>query len=262
MPSSSSIAQFRRGVITSLPVVTAVMPVGAVFGALAVAKGLTPAETIISSATMYAAASQFVAIDMFGARVPGWSIILSVFAVNFRHLLYSAAITPLVRPLPWRIKGMLFPLLVDPVFAFVEKDRAEGRSFSVAAYFGIASAMWIAWVGSTAIGAMFGRLITHPERFALDMLLPIYFLALVMGFHGKPRFWLTGLVSAAVSALVYHAPALGIPLGPPWHVTIGGLAGILVAAFAAPRGGPVTLEEVALAEAGAPEAGAAGAGAR
>ena len=43
------------------------------------------------SATVYAGASQMVGIELFGNKVPPWLIVLSIFAVNFRHVLYSAS---------------------------------------------------------------------------------------------------------------------------------------------------------------------------
>lgn len=244
---SSASREFVRGVVAALPIVAAVAPVAMVFGTLCIGRGISATDTIFMSAWMYAGASQFVAVDLIATDVPAWSVVLSVFAVNFRHLLYSASITPLIRAFPWRVKVPVFFVLVDPAFAFAQKDgaRGTGGGLSVPAYLGLGLVLWLAWVGATAVGATFGQLITDPHAFALDMLMPIYFLALVMGFRGRPNWRLTVGVSAAVSALVYHAPALGLTaLGPPWHVTIGGLAGVLAAALATPpdRAVPLAVE--------------------
>lgn len=208
----------------------AVSPIGALFGALAVGRDLSPTEAVVMSAALYAGASQFVAIDLVGQNVPLWSIVLSVLAVNFRLVLYSAALTPLVRALPWRTKAPLFFLLVDPVFAHVQRARP---GLDLAGYFGMAVLLYVAWVASTVLGVLFGQLLDDADAFAVDMLLPIYFLALVMGFRSRPNWLLTVAVSAAVAAFVYKAPAWGLTfLGSPWHVTIGGVAGILAAILA------------------------------
>lgn len=240
-PSRTS--EVRRGLAASIPMTVAVAPVGAIFGAVAAAKGLTVAEASLMSATAYAGASQFVAIDLFGRSVPAWSIILSVFAVNFRHVLYSAALAPAIRHLRRRTKAGVFFLLVDPAFAFAEADRIQGRPFSPPAYFAYSGFMYLVWLAATAVGAAFGRL-ADPHAFGLDMLFPIYFLAMVMGFRTRPMFWRTLAVSAAVAIAVYEGPAFGLPFGSPWHVILGGLAGILVAAFSA-RGAPQPVAAVA-----------------
>jgi predicted branched-subunit amino acid permease len=53
--------------------------------------GLSAGEAVLMSATVYAGASQMVGIELFGSDVAPWLIVFSVFAVNFRHVLYSAA---------------------------------------------------------------------------------------------------------------------------------------------------------------------------
>lgn len=206
------------------------------FGALAVGHGMTPLQATIMSAGVFAGASQFVAIDLMGQGVPMWSIAVSVLAVNFRHLLYSAAITPLIRPLRWRVKIPLFFVLVDPAFAYVQSRRP---GFDVVGYFSLGVTVYAFWCVATFLGAMFGQLLTDPEAYALDMLLPIYFLALVMGFRSRANWGVTVVVTFLVSALVYKAPDWGVAfLGSPWHVTLGGLSGMLAAALFARRDPP------------------------
>lgn len=233
-PRLSARRDRRRGMLDALPVLIAAGPVGLLFGALAVAKGLTPLDAVLMSATVYAGASQMVAIDLFEARVPAVAIVLSVFAVNFRHILYSAAMTPMVRPLTARAKAGVFAVLIDPQFALAEKRMEEGRPFSLAWYFGLAATTYAMWVATALIGALFGRLIRDPDALALDMLFPIYFLALVMGFRKRAGWWPVVAVSAAVSSLVFHAPHLGVDgLGSPWHVSLGALAGVATAGMLA-----------------------------
>lgn len=221
----------RTGLATSLPIVVATSPFGLVFGAIAVNTGLTTADAVLLSATIYAGASQMVSVELFGQNVPGWSIVLSVFAVNFRHVLYSAAMTKIVRGEGALRKGLIFFLLVDPQFALTAKRAADGQRFSMAWYLAVGLPIYVNWIVMTAVGAQFGALISDPHAIAVDLLLPIYFLALVMGFRGRGRWGLTVAVSGIVSIAVYYAPLAGLTfLGPPWHVTLGGLAGVLAAA--------------------------------
>lgn len=229
---------FWVGAVESLPIQVALAPIGALFGTLAVGNGLSTPDAVLMSALVFAGASQMVAIDLYGAEVPAWSILLSVFAVNFRHLLYSAAITRIVRPFSGRAKAAAFFFLVDPVYAASERRAVSGRRVTVAWYFGFATFTYANWVAWSAAGAMFGRLVENAHALALDMVLPIYFLALLLGFRGRPRWGPVVAASALVATLVYHAPAWGLTwLGSPWHIALGALAGILVAA-AGPVGVP------------------------
>ncbi len=228
----------RAGFTVGLPLLGAVCPVAMVFGALSVQLGLTVADTVLMSAIVYAGASQMVAIDLWGQNVPAWSILLAVFAVNFRHLLYSAALTPIIQTQRWFTKAFVFFFLVDPQFAFTEQRAQEGHPFKLRWYAALASVFFFGWTIATLIGAMFGSLIKNPEALGLDMLLPLYFLALVMGFRARPRWALVVTVAGVVSVLIALGPELGILpawLGPPWHVTIGGLAGVFAAALVPPH---------------------------
>src|SRR5918997_1679415 len=74
------------------PIMVATVPFGMIFGALAAAKGLSLAENLMLSGLVYAGASQFVALQFWAHPLPFWTILLSVLAVNLRHVLYSAAI--------------------------------------------------------------------------------------------------------------------------------------------------------------------------
>ncbi len=236
--SSHASTDVRAGLIEGLPILVATMPFALVFGAIAVHGGLTTWDAVLLSATVYAGASQMVSIELFSQNVPAWSIILSVFAVNFRHVLYSAALTKVIRGEGALSKAVVFALLVDPQFALTAKRAAEGRRFSMAWYLALGLPIYVNWIIMTAIGASFGALIDDPDSFAVDLLLPIYFLALVMNFRGRPNWGLAVGVSAVVSTIVYYAPLAGFTfLGPPWHVTLGGLAGVLAAAAVPPRAG-------------------------
>lgn len=181
------------------------------------------------SATVYGGASQMVGIELFGQKVAPWLIVLSIFAVNFRHVLYSAAFGREIRNWPLPEKAVAFFFLTDPQFAEAERRRENGKRVSFAWYFGMAALWWVSWVAETGIGAYFGRFIADSHALGIDFLLPIYFLGLVMSFRKRPLWLPVVLVSAAASIIAYKT------VGSPWHVSIGAIAGILLAAAMPPR---------------------------
>ena len=231
---------WRRGVRDSLPVLVAAGPVGLVFGAVAAQNGATPLDAAFMSATVYAGASQMVAVDLFGQSVPAWAIILSVFAVNFRHVLYSAAVARPMAAFPALARAVGFHFLIDPQFALIERRIDRREPVTPSWYFGLGLPIYLLWVLEGWLGAVFGRLIDDPAAFGLDMILPVYFMALVLGFRGRPNWLPVVLTSGTVSLLVYGTPALGSP----WHVSLGGLAGIAVAALLPPKRPDASVDEV------------------
>lgn len=228
-PADAPTRPILQGMRDSAPVVVAILPFGVLFGALAVAGGLTPFETVLMSATVFAGASQMVGIELFGREISPALIVFALFAVNFRHVLYSAAIGRRISHWPVARQAGAFFLLVDPVYAEAERKAERGEPIAPGWYFGMGVTVWLFWVLQTALGAAFGGLIDDPHALGLDFLLPIYFLGLVVSFRSRPLWAPVVLASALASILAYRY------VGSPWHVSIGGLAGVAVAALAPPR---------------------------
>ena len=214
-----------------MPVIAAVVPFGAVYGAAAVSKGLTLFETMFMSSTVFAGASQMVAVDLLATPLPFWTIVLSVFAVNFRHILYSASLGRKMYRFSPLCKALAFLLLVDPQWAVSEK-RALSKPLTPRFYFGLALPLYLSWLLASGLGAAFGKLVTNPQAIALDFILPIYFIAILMSFRQRYGWLPVVLVSGVAALLAYWT------VGPPWHVASGAFAGILYAAW---RGKPKEL---------------------
>lgn len=217
-------SDFREGARTGLPIVLSAAPFGALFGAVAVQNGQTWAEAALMSATVFAGASQLVGLELFGHHVQPWLIILSIFAVNFRHILYSAALTKYIGHFTPVQKFLTFFVLTDPQFAESVKRGETGHRVTFAWYAGLGLVIYVPWLVVTIIGAFIGNLIHDPKVIGLDVLLPIYFLGLVFGFRKRDNFIPVALAAAIGSVFAYRY------IGSPWHVSVGALAGIIVAA--------------------------------
>ena len=217
-------SEFWRGVRLGIPVFVASAPFAVLFGAIAVKNGFTPAETVLMSATIYGGASQMVGIELFGQTTPPWLIVFAIFAVNFRHILYSAAVGRRIGHWTGVQKAIGFYFLVDPQYAELERKAENGERISFVWYVGMAAPIYILWIVNTWLGAVFGSLLPDAHALGLDFLLPIYFLGLVVGFRKRPL-WLPIVIAAAVVSVIAHNL-----VGSPWHISIGALAGIALAA--------------------------------
>ena len=220
-------AEFRDGLKHSLPFIFSVFPFGLVVGTLGVNSGANVQEVLLQSALFFAGASQTVMWELFPTGNPVWVIALAIFAVNFRLVIYSAAIGRKLEPLPKpKMLSALF-LLQDVSMAVGMKraDRPGGLTWHY--YMGLSGILYFTWLAATALGAGFGTLITEPRAVGLDLLVPIYFLCLIMGFRTKPNAAIIFAVSAGVAAIVY------LTVGSPYHIAAGGFFGLAVAALLA-----------------------------
>jgi predicted branched-subunit amino acid permease len=159
-------------------------------------------------------------------------VILSVLAVNFRHVLYSASVAPIFERYPPVARFIAFFFLTDPQYADTMRRHELGHSTSLGWYITFGLVVYAVWVGLSFAGAWFGGLLGDPQTFALDVLLPVYFLGLVIGFRRRANFYPVVAASALGSILAFYT------VGSPWHVSIGAICGILVAVMLPPTRHP------------------------
>ncbi|WP_314084939.1 AzlC family ABC transporter permease [Shinella sp. M31] len=212
---------FRRGIAVAI----AASPFAVLFGAVSIDNGLTVAEATLMSATLYAGASQLVGVELFNHHVAPWLVVLSIFAVNFRHVLYSAAIAPHIRHLTFWQKATSLFLLTDPQFAETERRADAGIRVSYLWLMVLGFSVYVPWLCLTVVGGLLGNLIGDPRAIGIDVLLPVYFMGLVMGFRSRANWLPVVLASGVGSVLAMHF------VGSPWHVSLGALAGVAVAAL-------------------------------
>ncbi|MCR6499927.1 AzlC family ABC transporter permease [Shinella sp. CPCC 101442] len=212
---------FRRGIAVAI----AASPFAVLFGAVSIDNGLTVAEATLMSATLYAGASQLVGVELFNHHVAPWLVVLSIFAVNFRHVLYSAAIAPHIRHLTFWQKATSLFLLTDPQFAETERRADAGIRVSYIWLMVLGFSVYVPWLCLTVVGGLLGNLIGDPRAIGIDVLLPVYFMGLVLGFRKRANWLPVVLASGVGSVLAMHF------VGSPWHVSLGALAGVAVAAL-------------------------------
>ncbi len=228
--------EIRDGAKRGVPVIVSSFPFALLFGAVAIDNGYSVFEATAMSGTLFAGASQMVGIEMFGHHIAPWLVVFSIFAVNFRHVLYSAAVGRRFSHWPKLQQAIAFFFLTDPQFAETEQRAEKGTPVSFVWYMAMALPLYVFWIAGTYLGATFGNLITNPYALGLDFMLALYFLGLVMGFRKRPLWLPLVLVSGVASILAYRY------VGSPWHVSLGALAGIVLAA-ALPPAKPVLIAD-------------------
>lgn len=214
----------RRGMVKMLALALFVVPFGMAFGVAAVEGGMEVWAAIVMSATNFAGASQFAVLELWSSEIPLIPLILITFAVNARHLLMGAALAHWIRPIGWPKTVLTATVTTDPNFAMITAARMKGER-DAGLLLGAGLTLWTAWAIGTLVGVGLGSGIGDPKAIGIDVLLPAFFLALLISL------W-RGRQSAApwlVAGLVAVLADLAIPGH--WHIILGALAGGLVGAF-------------------------------
>ena len=224
---SQDFTEFKRGVKISIPMLLGIIPFALVLGAQATQKGFSFIEVPLFTGLNFAGGSEFAILELWTNPPNILMLMFITFLVNSRHLLMGASLVPYLRHLP---NKQVFPALFfmcdeSWAVALADAQKRQARTginhaFNLSFYAGLCFALYLMWVGFTALGGVIGPILGDASRFGFDMAFPAVFLVLLRGMwkglHAA-RPWLVSLVTAALAYLY-------LPQG--WHVPIGAVAGI------------------------------------
>lgn len=222
-----TLAGCLEGARRTVPLLPGICVFAAAFGAAAAQKGLTLAETVAMSAFVYAGASQMVALELWRET---WTLssILAIATVtgvvNARMILMGASLQPWLAGAPTlRTVANLF-VLTDASWLIGTRYRAEGgRDHGL--LLGIGVTLWVVWVAATVPGFLAGALVAEPARYGLDLVMPVFFAAMLAPLWRGPRRAVAWAVAGAVAVVVQGmAPGYGF-------IIAGALAGCLAGVF-------------------------------
>ncbi len=78
-----------------MPIALGYIPVGFAYGVLAQKAGLSAFNTVLMSIIGYAGSAQLIVVGLIAAGISPLSIIVTTVIVNLRHMLMSAALSPM-----------------------------------------------------------------------------------------------------------------------------------------------------------------------
>ena len=200
--------QLWLGALETLPLVVAAFPFGIVFGAMAHTGGLSFAVTLGMSAIVFAGASQFIAITLLAAATALPVIVMTVFVVNLRQMLYSANLMHHVETWPQWLRAVLAFFLTDETFAAVtdrlnrHPEQAGLRWF----YAGSALFMYSFWQIATVLGYTLGEQIPGLADWGLDVAMIVAFVGIVVPALKQRADWACAVVAFSSALLTYDGP--------------------------------------------------------
>lgn len=171
---------FLQGIKDCIPTLLGYLSIGFAAGIIGKTAGLSAAEIALMSILLYAGSAQFIMAGMVAAGHSAAVIILTVFFVNLRHLLLSAALSPYFRHLS-PFKNMLIgSLLTDETFGVAMGQTANREAISEKWMHGLNLAAYVNWIIANLAGAFLGQWIAQPEQYGLDFALPAMFIGLLV----------------------------------------------------------------------------------
>jgi 4-azaleucine resistance transporter AzlC len=208
---------FAAGTRASLPVVLGYLSIGFAAGIVQKAAGLSVAEIMLMSLVLYAGSAQFVAAGMIAALSPASAVIVTVFFVNLRHLLLSAALAPHLRAFPAWKNALVGAQLTDETFV-VAWGRASGAGLAPGWMLGLNLSAYATWALANLAGAMVGDGLGNIRALGLDFALAGMFGALLALQIVHQANKLAGIAVAGLAAAIAVLVALELPGN--WNIVI------------------------------------------
>jgi predicted branched-subunit amino acid permease len=220
-----------RGMLLGLRRVSVLMPgvvvFAVAFGAAASAKGLSLLESVLMSALVYAGVSQLVAMELWR---PEWSwgaiagLAVVTATVNARMVLQGASLQPWFARYSGATNAFHLFFFTDANWLIGTRYHGEGgRDLGV--LIGAGLALWLVWVAATVPGYLLGALVSDPRRYGIDLVMPIFFAAMIVPlWRGKRAAlpWLVAGIVALVTARLVEGYAF---------IIVGALSGAVTGAF-------------------------------
>jgi predicted branched-subunit amino acid permease len=222
--SLDGLALGARMVLALLP---GMIAFGIAVGSATAAKGFTLVETLLMNLLVYAGMSQMVALEVWPQQMNAGALAglaLIGATVNARLLLLSAGMRPWLGQLPAWQSYPLLQLLTDPGWIVAMRYRSEGGA-DLSIYLGGALIIFAFWMGATSAGYLLGALVANPRSIGLDLVMPVFFAAMLIPLWRGTTRAIPWVVAGGVALVVYSL------VGGWWYVVAGGLAGSIAGGF-------------------------------
>lgn len=204
----------RRILLAATPLALAVGVFGVIFGAASSAEFGAP-MTVAMSLLVFSGTVQFALVGLLSSGVGVGAVILTVIALNLRHLVLGAAIRPRLHGSRLR-RALMSWFLIDESFGLaVATRRRAGRVLVISGLL-----LWAAWQAGTLLGVG-GAQVVALEGLA-TAIFPVLFIGLA-ALTARDR-W--GAVQAIVAATIVLAATVMVP---DLHPFLPIIAAILVA---------------------------------
>lgn len=222
-----TLAGMRLGIRRVAVLMPGIVVFSVAFGAAASAKGLSLIEAVLMSALVYAGVSQLVAMELWR---PEWSwgaiagLAVVTATVNARMVLQGASLQPWFARHPRLVNAAHLFFFTDANWLIGTRYHGEGgRDLGV--LIGAGLVLWLVWVAATVPGYLLGALVSDPRQYGIDLVMPIFFAAMIVPLWRGKRGALPWIV-AGVVALITVRLVDGYAF-----IIVGALSGAVAGAF-------------------------------
>ena len=169
------------GIKTIWPLMIPGIPVGLVVGLVVAERGVPEFLGWSTSWIIFAGSSQLASVELIGEDAGVAVIVLTVFFINARHIIYSAALRDRFSVYPLWVRVLAPYFLIDQQFAVAETAPElvdPTPRYRLWHFLGAGVFMWTIWQIAVAAGILIGDLVR--DEWQLIFAVPTMFLGLMV----------------------------------------------------------------------------------
>lgn len=197
---------FLEGVKACLPTLFGYFSIGFAAGIVEKTAGLSLLEIALLCLLLYAGSAQFILAGMVQTAFSAVAVAVTIFFVNLRHLLFSAALAPYFRKTKPAENFTIGALLTDESFGVASDYASRHGAINEKWMHGLNVTAYLGWFAANMTGALVGQYIESPAAWGMDFALPAMFIGLlVMQMQSRKELAtdITVSVVAAVAAVLF-----------------------------------------------------------
>lgn len=197
---------FLAGVKACLPTLLGYFSIGFAAGIVEKTAGLSLLEIALLCLLLYAGSAQFILAGMVQTSFSVIAVAVTIFFVNLRHLLFSAAMAPYFRESKPAASFAVGALLTDESFGVASDHAARHGAIDEKWMHGLNLTAYLGWFAANMAGAFFGQYIESPAAWGMDFALPGMFIGLLvmqMQSRGELSVDVAVAVVAAIAAVLF-----------------------------------------------------------
>ncbi len=201
----------QNGIQAAIPVAFGYVPVGFACGIVGTQAGMSPFDIGLLSLILYAGSAQFIFASLFTGSA--FALVLTIFLVNLRHLLYAASLAQKVKQLPWLTRGIIGTQITDETFSMANLLHQK-KTLTGEGLIALNVMSYTAWFTGNVLGALLGQqfdFFSDAQFLLVAMFAAILMLNIVHAKH-KVRQLIVLLTSAMLIIIAdsYHAHPINI----------------------------------------------------
>ncbi len=196
---------FARGFVAMLPLWAGAVPSGIAYGVAARGAGLDPCAAQLMSLVVFSAAAQLSAVSLLAAGAPVAVLVATAMALNAQLPLLGLALGRQLR-LSWMQRLLAAWFLTDGAYGV-----AAGRGpLRLPLLLGADVSMYAAWNAGTALGTAVGHALPDPRGLGINLIVPLTFLAVLVGLVRTRAAVLVTLAAGATALLLTRLAPDGV----------------------------------------------------